>query len=43
MNQEDINNREKRIRHNFASIFLLMAAIAISAVAGIIYIVKLLT
>ena len=42
MSQDELKEREKRIRDNFASIFLLMSAITIVVIAGTIYIVKLL-
>ena len=42
MSKEELNKREKHIRYNFASIFLLMSAIAIGAIAGVAYIVMLL-
>lgn len=42
MSHEDREKREKRIRYNFASMTMLIAAIAISAVAGALYILMLL-
>jgi hypothetical protein len=41
MSTEELKNREKKIRSNFASIFLLMAAIAIGTLVGVLCIVKL--